>query len=127
MASVADEVSALARIRGRRLFIEDRRRFDDRVSRLDDRYDYEIAVRRCYATRSIQANRFYWKVIVGAISEHTGYTPDEVHEFLKAKFLPKRLAMCDGNGVIVDEFVIGGSTRKLKTDEFNDYCRSCGR
>ena len=74
------------------------------------------------ATRSLQANAYYWGVIVDLLSEHTGYTPDEMHEFLKAKFVPKKLAVQDGNGVIVDELVIGGSTAKMNVNQFYEYC-----
>lgn len=75
------------------------------------------------ATRSLPANAYYWACVVGTLAEHTGYTPDEMHEVLKAKFLPKTLAVQDKNGEIVGEFVIGGSTVKLNTTEFSDYVR----
>lgn len=88
------------------------------------RGEIEIVARRKRATRSDQQNRWYWGVIVESISEHTGYTPDEVHEFLKAKFIPKRLAMADGNGEIKDELVIGGTTTRFNKLEFGEYCES---
>ncbi len=75
------------------------------------------------ATRSQKSNAFYWAVVVETLAEHTGYTPDEMHEVLKAKFLPKTLAIQDKNGEIVGEFVIGGSTVKLNTNQFSDYIR----
>jgi hypothetical protein len=56
------------------------------------------------------------------LAEHTGYTPDEIHEILKAKFIPKRLAITNGNGEICGEFVLGGSTTKLDTLDFSEYC-----
>jgi hypothetical protein len=121
MAGVSDEVTAIARIRNRRLFIEDRRRFDEAVSNLDERWDYEIAVRRLHANRSQQFNRYYWAVVVELLSEHTGYTPDEVHDLLKMRFIPKRLSLADDNGEIKGEFVLGGSTRKMSTEEFGKY------
>jgi hypothetical protein len=124
MAGVSDEVSAICRVRNRRLFIEDRRRFDEAVSRLDDRWDYEIAVRRLYANRSQQQNRYYWGVVVEMLSEYTGFTPDEMHEWLKMKFIPKKLAVCDGNGEVDGEFVVGGSTRKMTPTQFEDYMRT---
>lgn len=34
-------------------------------------------------------------VCIALVSEHTGYTPDEVHELAKQMFLPKRLAVTD--------------------------------
>lgn len=124
MANVADEVSALAQIRNRRLYLQDRKRFDDLVGQLDDRYDYELTVRRLYANRSQQQNKFYWAVVVELLSEHTGYTADETHEILKMQFIPKRLALADDNGDVKGEFVIGGSTRKMSTSDFGKYIES---
>ncbi|HYM24975.1 MAG TPA: recombination protein NinB [Vicinamibacterales bacterium] len=72
-------------------------------------------------TRSAQANRYYWGVVVKAIADHTGYTPDETHEALKQLFLPKHLAFQDGNGEVHGEVVIGGSTRKMNGREFANY------
>lgn len=82
----------------------------------------EIAISRKRATRSQEQNAWYWSCLVGLVAEHTGYSPNEIHEVYKAKFLPKRLAMCDGNGEIKGEFVIGGTTAKLTTVQFSDYC-----
>lgn len=83
--------------------------------------EIEILIERKHATRSVQANRYYWAVVVKAISEHTGYDANETHEAMKALFLPKELAFCDGNGVIQGEIVIGGSTRKMNVNEFHEY------
>jgi hypothetical protein len=55
--------------------------------------DVECIVRLPRKDRSIDENAYYWKIVVGLISEHTGYTPDEVHEFLKLKFLSKIIVM----------------------------------
>ena len=84
----------------------------------------EIEVRRKRATRSQQANAWYWSQVVGRVAEHTGYTPDEIHDIYKAKFLPKRLAFADGNGEVKGEFVIGGTTTRLSKLEFYEYCES---
>jgi hypothetical protein len=121
MASVSDLVVASAEVKSGKLYIRNRRAFDDQIARLDERWELEVTVKRQRATRSQQQNRYYWGVVVHLLSEHTGYTPDEMHEFLKMKFIPKTLAVCDGNGVIVDEFVIGGSTREMNTIQFGEY------
>lgn len=81
----------------------------------------EISIERKRATRSQQANRYWWGVCVALVSEHTGYSPDEVHELAKQMFLPKRLAVADGNGEVKGEFVIGGSTSKLSTVQFGEF------
>lgn len=82
----------------------------------------ELRVSRQRATRSTSANARYWVGIVAPIAEHTGYSPEEIHEILKAKFLPKRLAVQDGNGEIRGEFVIGGTTTTLTPADFSEYC-----
>lgn len=82
-----------------------------------------VHVRRAYATRSSQQNRWYWSQVVGLVSKHTGYTPDEVHEIYKAKFLPRVVEIVDfASGEMVAEFKIGGSTAHLDTQQFSEYC-----
>lgn len=89
------------------------------------------AFRRCevvvtiecrHATRSVNQNAWYWAQVVGLVAEHTGHTPDEIHEIYKAMFLPKQLAIVDGNGEIQGEYVIGGSTTKLNRLQFGEFC-----
>ncbi len=53
----------------------------------------DVVVRLPRKDRSNQENRYYFGVVVNLISEHTGYTPDETHEFLKLKFLSKIIVM----------------------------------
>lgn len=89
--------------------------------------DLELVIERKHATRSAAQNSYYWGVVVGLLSEHTGYTPDEIHEILKAKFLPKKLAVTDGNGEIRGEFVIGGTTTRLNKIEFGEFVEAVRR
>jgi len=121
MAGVTALVVASGCIRDGRLFLHNRKAFNSAVSGLREGTQVELAVTRLYATRSIKQNRWYWGVAVALLSEHTGYGPEEMHDILKAKFLPKHLAVTNGNGRIVDSFVIGGSTRELNTVEFKEY------
>jgi len=83
--------------------------------------EYTITIARKHAHRSQRANKYYWGVVIALLSEHTGIDPDDLHLYLKARFLPKKLAVCDGNGSIVDECVLGGSTSQLNVVEFYDY------
>jgi hypothetical protein len=82
----------------------------------------DISVGRQKATRSQVQNSWYWSCLVGMVADHTGYSPQEIHEIYKGKFLPKTLALQDGNGEIKGEFVIGGTTTKLTPEEFAEYC-----
>lgn len=123
MAAVTDLVVALAVTKDGRLLIQNRRAFDEAVSRLNPEWQLEVTVKRQRATRSTLQNRYYWGVVIDALVRHCdhNYTPDEMHEICKAKFIPKTLAVCDGNGEVVCEYVFGGSTRRLNTEQFGDY------
>lgn len=121
MAAVNDLVVASATKKGGRLFIRNRRAFDEGVSRLSEDWELEVTVKRMRATRSQQQNRYYWGVVIHMLAEHTGYTPDETHDVLKMQFIPKLLAVSDGNGVIHGEYVLGGSTREMNTIQFGEY------
>lgn len=114
-------VTASGYIKAGRLMFHNRRAFDSAVSGLKDGWEVEVEISRLRATRSAQQNRAYWGVIIAALTDHTGYTPEEIHEILKCKFLPKELAILKDNGDVVDKFVMGGSTRGLDTQEFGDY------
>lgn len=110
-------------VEGGKLLLRNRKAFNEALSSMKDG-EVLVTVARARATRSLSQNAWYWGVIVELISEHTGYTPDEVHELLKAKFIPKKLAVQDGNGEIKGEFVIGGSTQKLNKLTFGEYCEA---
>lgn len=77
-----------------------------------------VQISRYKRTRSSQANRYYWGVVIRLIAEYTGYTDDEVHAMLKMMFLRKR---ADG----MPETVM--STSKLPTDKFEEYLETIRR
>lgn len=127
MAKVTTDVGAHGSIQAGRIHIRNRRQFDDQIRQFREGAEVEVEVTIRRATRSLAQNAYWWGVVVEMISEQTGYTPDEVHEFLKAKFIPKKLAFCDGNGEVVDEYVLGGSTRKMNTLQFGEYMETVRR
>jgi len=47
---------------------------------------YYMVVKREFRQRSLRMNSYYWGVVVKILCEYTGYTKDEMHEFLKLKF-----------------------------------------
>ena len=122
MGGVNSDVVAFGTVKQGRVHLHNRRQFDQQVGQFRDGATVQLEVTIKRASRSLQQNSWYWGVIVELIAEYTGYTPDEVHEFLKAKFIPKRLAIADANGEVVDEYVLGGSTRKMNTLQFGEYC-----
>jgi hypothetical protein len=60
--------------------------------------------------RSHNQNAYYWGVVIDLLAYHFGYTPEEMHEALKWKFL-----RVDGPVPTVR------STRKLTTKEFMEF------
>lgn len=71
-----------------------------------------ITAHRRRAKRSLKQSAYWWAVVVPTIAEHCGYTRDEMHEALKAKFL--------GTEDMSRGLLRIGSTRKLNTQEFTD-------
>lgn len=71
--------------------------------------------------RSLDANNYYWGVVVGYVREAFGYEKHEqemVHEGLKMKFLSYEH---------VNGFPIPKSTASLKSNEFWDYIEAIRR
>jgi hypothetical protein len=114
------EIVTTGFVRRGRLEMRNRKTVTAQLRRMKD-CEVVITIESRKAARSQLQNRYYWGVVVDLISQHTGYSPEELHELLKAKFLPKKLAVCNGIGEIQGEFVIGGSTTKLNKIEFGEY------
>jgi hypothetical protein len=66
-------------------------------------------------TRSARANRYYFGVVLKAISEHTGYEVDELHDYFKLQFNARELM------VGRESAIVGSSTRRLDSQKFYDY------
>jgi hypothetical protein len=84
---------------------------------LDDR-QWDVTVERHRKTRTLSQNRLYWKWVTGiasAVSEHTGYEPEDVHEYFKQRFLPGRRIEIEG--MVAERF----TTTKLNTAEMAEY------
>lgn len=96
--------------------------------------EVEVTIRRKRKRRTTPQLRYYWGCIVRDITitlremdPETGWTPDGVHEVLKAKFLPLvrqwREFVNEETGEAIREPL---TTTKLTTTEeeiYHDYCR----
>lgn len=90
-----------------------------------------MRLERAKATRTAAQNAYLWAVInkdvwtkpnvSGRSLQEDGWTIEDVHEFLKARFLPKHLCVVDHNGEVLDDLVVGGSTVKLSKEAFTEY------
>ena len=65
----------------------------------------DLIVRQQHTKRSLEANRYYWGIVLVVFSEHCGYEPEELHEVLKHRFLS----------------IQGGSTANLDRRQFSAY------
>lgn len=95
--------------------------FHDYVHALPDG-DYFLTVKPAkeHEIRSNNQNRYMWGVVYKLVSEHTGFTVDEVHELMKLKFNNKVFTLKQ-NGVGLETFKVGQSTTGLKTNEMESY------
>lgn len=95
--------------------LDDKTRFENYVKEMayhDRDRRMTLTLKPYRKDRSNNQNRYYHKVIVGMLSDETGYTPEEMHMALRVKFLT------DVSGPLP----ICRSTTDLSTDEFNGYC-----
>lgn len=92
-----------------------------RALHLAEGEDVEIVLRPLKLTRSQQANRYYFGVVLKYIAEETGHHAEELHEFFKDEFLtPKVIRLEDDAGGAIER-KIHPSTTKLTTKEFAEY------
>lgn len=65
--------------------------------------------------RSLNQNAYYWGVVLKVIGDELGYFPEEMHKTFAKKFLKRFIDIGD------ECIAIGGSTKRLKTNEFEEY------
>ena len=71
----------------------------------------EVIIRPERKQRSGEQNRYYHGVVVKILAEHCGYTPAEMHDALRVKFLSEQSG----------ELLKVRSTTDLTTKEFEEY------
>jgi len=97
------------------LKMDNQQDFDTSVSLLDGEV-VEVTVRKKKKMRTIKQNAYYWGVVIKLISDDTGHTPDEIHEFCKQRFLKSLIRLKDEIYSTVE------STTDLESNGFsNDY------
>jgi hypothetical protein len=120
------QVATLGRVADGKLLVSKRREFDAELARWQD-CRVSIVVERLHATRSKAQNDYYWSVVVAriagtwAVKLRRKVSPHEVHDVLKAQFLPHDDAAKGVNGTLINGLVIGGTTTKLNKLQFVEY------
>lgn len=77
---------------------------------------YSYIIKKYFPNRSNEQNRYY-RVILWILSDHTGYTDNEMHEIIKWMFLTEKIRLKWDKRKKVN---IPWSTKTLKTNEFNE-------
>lgn len=81
-----------------------------------------LTIEKYYKQRTSQQNRYLFGVAYKLISDHTGYTPDEVHDLLAKKFIGKKTIKIGSETVETHE-----TSTKLSTTDFMAYIASVQR
>lgn len=99
------------------LRIDNRRDFDNAIRAEYEGHDcfVNISVSNATKTRSNRQNSYLWGVCYKLLSDHTGYTADEIHAICRLKFNPEEIEIGD------QTFRVGKTTTKMTTIEFVAY------
>ncbi len=69
-----------------KLLLNEQDNFDRYLLTLENK-GIKLIIKRIKKYRSNNENRYYWGVVVKLLSEHTGYSSDEMHDALRMLFL----------------------------------------
>ena len=78
--------------------------------------EVQIVIKKRRNRRTDRQNSYYWGGVLTPISEHTGHTPEEMHEIFKQMFLTEKVVMYKDH-----EVKIYKSSANLGSIRFMDY------
>lgn len=106
-----------AKVTDGKIAFDNQSKLNSYIETLEGKY-VEVKVQKERSQRSLNQNAYYWGIVIELLSQHTGYTPDEMHEICRYQFLKK-----------VNEagFEFIQSTSKLNTTEFESYLEEIKR
>lgn len=113
-------------IKDGKLHIINRKIFDADIERMGDK-QVEIVIYPKKKTRSNQQNAYYWSVVVAMMKEgfakmgHEDVTSENVHDFIKSRFLLKEIVNID-TGEVVN---MPTGTSNLSTTDFMVLIEKC--
>lgn len=76
---------------------------------------WRIEIAQHTTRRTVSQNKLLWAIYTEIASE-TGHTSEEIHEYCKSRFLPRRIVSFDGQ-----DHEIVGSTALLDKPAFSEY------
>lgn len=92
-----------------------KKRINTYVQKHDGQY-VRLSMSQPTKGRSNYQNRYYWGVVLEILASETGHTTEEMHEFMKAEYLPRQFMTLAGK-----EHELVKSTTTLSTVDFEDY------
>lgn len=96
-----------------KLTLNSQSKFDLYVGSLSG--DIELVIKKAVKTRSLDQNALYW-LYLGVISDDTGHTAEEIHEYAKRLYLKPQILTLFGKNIKVP-----GTTTTLSKNEFSEY------
>ena len=96
-----------------------RRAVIESIQALDLSRPWAVTIAPHRRRRTLNQNALMWAwldQVEGYVGEYTGMDRDDIHEFLKSKFLPPRYVVIGG-----ETKQVSPSTRKLNTAEMGEY------
>ena len=95
----------------------------DRLFKFDIKPDaeYYISIKENKPIRSLNANRYYWGVVLKVLALEFGYTADEMHEVCKQEFNRTVIYLEPMKNGMQRTHIIGQSTTGLDTGQFSRY------
>src|SRR3990167_5814660 len=110
-------LSFQVKIKDKKVVFENRKYFDWMIAKtFKDGEKLTMTLENTRSQRSLAQNNFWWGICYKIIAETTGHTTEEIHEIMKAMFLPKKFITLKGI-----EFEIPKSTTKLSKGEVVEY------
>jgi hypothetical protein len=115
-------ITADANVKDGQLLILDKETFLKRIAEKYEGQVITLTAEKPKNTISGAQQRYLWGVVYKMLSEGTeyGYTPDEWHDMMKAKFRMRFKEVVGPNGK-VEELAYAASTAKMPMEEFNEY------
>lgn len=87
------------------------------INEIPDKTEFWLAIKEKRPSRTLAQNNYYWLYMDGLANE-TGYTPEEMHEYCKAKFLEYKTLRIREMYILVSP-----STTDLTVKEFMEYIK----
>lgn len=115
MAKKLRTFTARAYIKGGELFFNSPRFFKGMIQQFEDNKNVDVTVSPRNRSKSKEQQGYLWGVVYPEIAEHTGHTPEELHDIFKRKFLLRKRFWRGA------ELAVVGSTQSLTANEMAEF------